>query len=103
MSVKTHLNVELKFWNKYITVDLGGKYYTEKEGVQSCKNGNKISKTSECKTACEKLGKDVGTLRPTNACYVAKNGKCRQDGRQGTKTSLVCIERGNIKIYQYSM
>ena len=78
-------------------------YYIEEEGEQSCKKGTKITTTPECKTACEKLGKDVGTLRANRACYVAKNGKCRQDGRPSSKTSLVCIEMGNIKIYQYSM
>ena len=52
--------------------------------------------TGECETACKWLKKDVGRLIDGKACYIAGNGKCRQDGRPGRKTSLVCSRGGNV-------
>ena len=48
-----------------------------------------------CETACTELGLSAGTLKDNNACYKAGNGKCRQDGRQGSKVNLVCMSDGN--------
>ena len=50
----------------------------------------------ECRAACNELDRGTGAMKTGKACYIAQNGKCRQDGRQGSRTSLVCISRGNF-------
>ena len=35
-----------------------------------------------------------GIFREGKTCYMAKNGKCRQDGRHGSKVSLPCKTSG---------
>ena len=53
--------------------------------------------TQECQIACQTLNNEVGNdLRNGKACYVAGNQKCRQDGRFGSKASLVC--KGTVYI-----
>ena len=68
----------------------GPAYFVEKKGESSCETGSKIMTTRECELACKWLEKVIGSLKNGKACYIAGNGKCRQDGRQGRKTSLVC-------------
>ena len=75
---------------------LGVPYYIESPGEVACKTGAKILTVQECRIACQELEKSVGALKTGKICYIAKNGKCRQDGRQGSKTSLVCAKEGNI-------
>ena len=57
----------------------------------------------ECKDACTMLNMPTGTLRNNKACYLAQNGKCRQDGRYKvgprTKTSPICKSRGKSGHY----
>ena len=52
----------------------------------------------ECRVACEMLKKKVGIVKNGRVCYVAGNGRCRQDGRKGKNTLLVCIANGNTQI-----
>ena len=50
----------------------------------------------ECKAACEYIGiTKLGRRKNGKECYIAGNGKCRQEPRRGSKTLLVC-KRGNI-------
>ena len=54
----------------------------------------------ECRRACDKLGRLASRLTSSKECYIAGNGKCRQDGKRGRKTSLVCVEQGNMQIHK---
>ena len=53
----------------------------------------------ECKDACDTLSILTGAMRDNKACYLAGNGKCRQDGKykpgQSSKTSPICKNDGN--------
>ena len=80
---------------------LGASYFIEKRGETSCSKGSKIMTVQACKLACVALGKVAARLKPDKECYIAGNGKCRQDGKRGPKTSLVCVSEGNIQIYLY--
>lgn len=81
-------------------------YLTEKKGVPSCSQGDMIMTVNECKQACTDLSIALTkSLKDGTECYVANNGKCRQDGkRRVTKTKLVCVKEGNIyvKVYTYT-
>ena len=49
-----------------------------------------------CRNACNFLELPLGgTFRDSKLCYRAKNGKCRQDGRHGSKVFIVCKNAGN--------
>ena len=73
-------------------------YSIEEPGELVCRKGSKVLTIDQCTSACRELGKDTGLLKNGKACYVSGNGKkCRQDGRQGLKTSLVCVVKGNRK------
>ena len=64
----------------------------------SCEDGTLILTKQDCKNACDMLGISTGTMRNmrnNNTCYLAGNGKCRQDGRQDTKTWPICRKSGN--------
>ena len=56
----------------------------------------------ECKYACDTLDMLMGTLKEKKVCYLAKNGKCRQDGRykigESTKISPICKKDGNFSL-----
>ena len=61
------------------------------KGEDSCMLGSTISNRGDCETACESFPKEIGgTLKDGNRCYQAGNGKCRQDGREGSGASLIC-------------
>ena len=75
-------------------------YFIEESGELSCREGSKILTISECTTACRELGKETGLLKNGKPCYISGNGKkCRQDGRRSSKTSLVCVRKGNMNIW----
>ena len=65
----------------------------------SCEEGELIMNKQECKYACDTLSILTGAMRDNKACYLAGNGKCRQDGKykpgQSTKTSPICKNDGN--------
>ena len=60
----------------------------------SCETGYLIMRKQECKNVCTMLDIPTGTLKNNHVCYLAGNGKCRQDGRYkvgpNTKTSPIC-------------
>ena len=64
----------------------------------SCEDGTLILTKQDCKNACDMLDISTGTMRNmrnNKTCYLAGNGKCRQDGRQDTKNSPICRKNGN--------
>ena len=65
-------------------------YSIEDKGEDSCMWGSTISKRDDCETACNSFPLDTGTLKDGYRCYQAGNGKCRQDGREGSGASLIC-------------
>ena len=84
------------------TTILGTIYFTEAQGDTSCKFASRIRTVQECRIACNKLGTIATRLKPGKECYVAANGRCRQDGKRGPKGSLVCTKEGKklINLYQ---
>ena len=77
----------------------GGDYIVEVRGFNTCKQGTTILGTSECEIACDKLNLKRGDLRDGTPCYMAGNGKCRQNAKQGRKASLICKIAGNGNHY----
>ena len=72
----------------------------------SCEDGTLILTKQDCKNACDMLGISTGTMRNmrnNKTCYLAGNGKCRQDGGQSTKTSPICRKNGNADDYKRSL
>ena len=61
---------------------------------ESCLSGSTtILNTVDCETACNGIVGIVGLfgkMKDGNPCYVAGNGKCRQDGNDGSGASLIC-------------
>ena len=62
--------------------------------MKDCSIGSKITSIQKCRAACNELNKGIGVLRKNKPCYIAGNGKCRKDGRQGSKARLVCMIKG---------
>ena len=77
---------------------LVGPYFIGDKGG-SCEEGALILSKQDCKNACDRLSIPTGAMRNNKACYLAGNGKCRQDGRQSTKTSPICQRKGNTADY----
>ena len=73
-----------------LDTDSGGDYIVEEKGSNSCKQGSTILDTSECEIACDQLNLKRGVLRNGMPCYMAGNGKCRQNAKLGRKASLIC-------------
>ena len=66
----------------------------------SCTDGAMIMDKQECKNACNYLNIAHGTMRNQKACYLAKNGKCRQDGKHRigiSKTDPICKNTGKLR------
>lgn len=74
-------------------------YIVQDKGEKVCQQGSAILDTSECKIACDQLNVKTGTLRNGKPCYVAGNGKCRQDAGLGPKASLICKNSGYLYYY----
>ena len=74
-------------------------YAFEKKGEKSCTSGSIIVSKSECQIACAQLQLKIVGGRDGKSCYKAGNGKCRQDGRDGRKASLICKNEGNKICY----
>ena len=64
-------------------------------GAISCNAGFTIRRKPECEIACAQLEMKLGVLKDGRVCYRAGNGSCRQDGRIGSKASLICKNEGN--------
>ena len=83
------VDVELQLFK-----DFDETYFVGSKGG-SCETGSLIMRKQECKNACTMLNIPTGTLKNNNACYLAGNEKCRQDGRYkvgqfNKKTSPIC-------------
>ena len=87
----------------FLDIGLDSPYFIEDIGQTSCQNGTKIIHAEDCKTACFELERKIGKMKTGKECYIAGNGKCRQAGRRGKKSSLVCITRGNPDMLQCSI
>lgn len=81
-----------------LTSDSDTQYFIEDVGQNSCQNGTKIMNAQDCTSACNTLEKNTGKMKDGKACFIAGNGNCRQTGRRGKKSSLVCMQRGNISM-----
>ena len=64
-------------------------------GAKSCKYGTEIMRRGECETVCDELNIPKGVMMDNKPCYKSGNSKCRQDGRHGSKASLICKIGGN--------
>ena len=75
----------------------GPGYFKGVKGNTNCEHlgAFNIMNMDECKTACDELGIRIGSLKNNKACYVANNNKCRQTGRPGAKTSMICKKTGS--------
>ena len=78
-------------------------YIVQDKGEKVCQQGSAILDTSECKIACDQLNVKTGTLRNGKPCYVAGNGKCRQDAGLGPKASLICKNSGYLYYYRLNV
>ena len=80
-------------------------YFKGVKGNTNCEDqgGMNIMSMDECKTACNELGINIGTLKNNKVCYVAGNNKCRQTGRPNAKASMICKKTGcsNILVNLY--
>ena len=76
----------------------GPGYFKGVKGNTNCEDlgALNIMNMDECKTACDELGIRIGSLKNNKACYVANNNKCRQTGRPGAKTSMICKKTGRM-------
>ena len=81
-----------------LDTESGGDYIVEKRGANSCTQGSSILDTSECEIACDHLNLKRGALKDGKPCYMAGNGKCRQNARPGRKASLICKNSGYKKL-----
>ena len=72
-------------------------------GDKQCSNGVLIRDAKECRKACTSLKIVLGKskFKTGKACYKAKNGKCRQDGRNKSKVWFVCETSGNDMLHKY--
>ena len=76
---------------------IGTTYFLGEQGELHCKSGLRIMDASECRNACNVLEITLGRpFRNSNPCYKAKNGKCRQDGRQTSAVLFVCKSSGDL-------
>ena len=74
----------------------GTSYVTERAGKKTCSIGSTITTMQDCRDACNELNKEIGVTKRNKPCYIAGNGKCRQDGRHGARARLVCMNKGNV-------
>ena len=89
--------VKLILTSKLILIITVATNYAEgKTGSDTCTVGSAITDTHECKEACNELNRPVGALSEGSLCYVAGNGRCKQDGSMNPKGRLVCKMLGNM-------
>ena len=70
-------------------------YVVERRAQRFCSNGSIILDKDECATACNHLGAATSNnLKDGKPCYLAQNGKCRQNGAHGSGASLICKNTG---------
>jgi len=76
-------------------------YVRGTKGSRTCHIGSTITTTQECQIACRGLNKQSLPGRDGNPCYIAVNGKCKQDGRYSRKNYPVCKTLGITKVISY--
>ena len=70
-------------------------YFVERMAQRTCSNGSMILDRNECASACNHLGSTPSNnLNNGKPCYIARNGKCRQNGAHGSGASLICKHTG---------
>ena len=78
-------------------------FYVGEKGVDSCPTGFDITDSAKCIEGCDYFSFPVeNSVKAANdgkKCYQAGNGKCRQNGAQGSGASLICSNYGNTLIY----
>ena len=76
----------------------GTTYYLDKR----CSGGSKITDTTKCMEACNKLGISLSgnPFRNGRPCYQGGRGVCNQNGRWGSKSTMVCVGYGNLPSMQ---
>ena len=70
----------------------------------SSQGGVSIMTKDECQAACEQLGRDFNPTQLVNdkICYMSSTKKCRQTGRTGPMSSLICRKKGYYRnTYHY--
>ena len=80
------------------------QYFVGDGDNRACQGGYKIMTSQYCRTACNELERKIGNIKNMkdgNECYIAGNGKCRQNGRRGKDTLLLCMKKGNWIILQH--
>ena len=80
------------------------QYFVDDGQNRACQGGYKIMTSHACRTACNELDRRIGNIKNMkdgNECYIAGNGKCRQNGNRGKNTLLVCMKKGNRNILQH--
>ena len=80
------------------------QYFVGDGDNRACQGGYKIMTSHDCRTACNELERQIGNIKNMkdgNECYIAGNGKCRQNGKRGKNTLLVCMKKGNRNILQH--
>ena len=71
-----------------------GEYVLGPKGSGSCSEGTQIMEEVSCREACRTLNLPLGTVLGNHKCYKNHEGKCYQDGRQGSGASLICKTSG---------
>ena len=72
-------------------------YFLAEKGDDTCPVGSTIVETADCWTACNDIGGSaLVNPKDSHPCYLAGNGKCRKDGKQGSGASLICKNEGNL-------
>jgi len=76
-------------------------YFEGEMGNKDCElqGGWNIMTKAECEVACGDLGRDFNPahMRNNKICYMSMRKKCRQTGKPGSKSSLIC-RRLELKI-----
>ena len=72
----------------------GTTYFLDKR----CSRGSKITETSKCEDACNKLGIPLSgnPFKNGRPCYQGGRGVCNQNGKWGSKSTMVCVSSGNL-------
>ena len=73
----------------YLEVDKGTFVFGAK-GSAICSQGNQITDETTCIEACRTMNLPLGEILGNHECYKDEQGKCYQNGRQGTRSSLLC-------------
>ena len=75
---------------RFLLVTTSVEGYVFELGAKSCKYGAEVMNKDECKMACDELKLPKGVLMNNSPCYKSGKARCRQDGRHGSKASLIC-------------